>query len=276
VAEHTCILCRIYRPDADPRFADTVCQADLLRLERDLLAIPGLFRRVADGDTVEAYGRWYESVDDGGNATGQLRRCDPVAGLLPAGTIRARTHQPSVTGSREAPLPINVDAVDLTAAPRAGAATGDPRDQVGYLSVATVLDGWARYVRNSIVPNFSLPRRDVTHLVRFLHNQLYAMVDELPGALPGLAGDLRGLCAALRHILGDTDPPPQPLLGVRCRHCQTMSTLVPWPDGRYVECRACGQLYNPGDRVALAKEQVADLQRPRHVIVDGQLPVLQP
>lgn len=271
MAEHTCVLCRIYRPDVNPRIAEVVCPGDLLRLERDLLAIPGLFRRVADGDTVEADTRWYETVDDDGNATGQLRRCDPVASLLPAGAIRAREHRPSITGSREAPLPINVDAIDLIAAPRAGAATGDPRDQVGYLPVATVLDGWARHVREHLVPNFRLPRRGVTHLVRFLHNQLYAIVEELPGSLPALAGDLRGLCAALRHILGDTDPAPQPLLGVRCRHCKTMSTLVPWSDGRYVECRTCGQLYNPGDRVALAKEQVAALAQPRHVVVDGQL-----
>jgi hypothetical protein len=274
VADHTCILCRVYRPDADPRIADTLCPGDRHRLERDLLALSGLFRRVADGEQVDGDRRWIETLDAQGRGTGQLRRRDPVAGLLPAGAIRARVHEPSVTGSREAPLPIDVDAVDLTSPYRAGAATGDPRDQIGFLPVATVLDSWARYVRDSLRPDFHLPQGDVEHLVQFLHNHLADVIDRLPGCLPGLAGDLRHLGSALRQVLRETEPAPQPLLGVRCRRCQTMSALVPWESGEYVECHNCGQLYNPADRTALGKEQVADLTRPRHVVVDGALPGL--
>lgn len=272
--EHVCVLCRFYRPEAEPRHADTVCPGDRLRLERDLLAIAGLFRRVLDGDDVDGDDRWYQPVGGDGEPTGELRRRDPVAGLLPAGSIAARVHRPSVTGSREAPLPINVDAVDLTAASRAGVPTGDPRDQVGFLPVATVLDMWARHFRDCLRPNFHLPKATVEDLVGFLDKHLPDAVAHLPHSLPGFAADLRALGMALRQILRDTDPAPQPLLGVRCGHCKTMSTLVPWPTGEYVECRTCGQLYNPEDRQALAKKQVAVLNRHRDVTVDGNLPTL--
>jgi hypothetical protein len=271
LSEHVCILCRVYRPDGQPRHAADVCPADRARLERDLLAIPGLFRRVVDGEDPVSDHRWHEVVDADGQPTGQLRRRDPVAGLLPVGAVAARVHQASVTGSRDAPLPIDVDAVDLTAPARSvGAATGDARDQIGYLPVATVLDSWARHFRDCLRPGFRLPRPDVDSLVAFLDRHLLDAVEALPAVLPSFAGDLRALGSALRHILQENEPVPQPLLGVRCRRCRTMSTLVPWPTGEYVECRACGQLYNPADRVALAKEQAADAVRPR--TVDGLLP----
>lgn len=276
MSEHTCVLCRFYRPNVDARHADDVlCPGDRARLERDLLVIPGLFARVVDGEPVEVDRRWYQPVDGQGRASGQLRRRDPVAATLPVGAVPARVHRPAVTGTRDTPLPIDVDAVDLTAAPRAAAVVGDPRDQVGFLPVASVLDGWARHLRDVLHPDFHLPAGTVRDLVAFLHTHLDDAVRTVPAAtLVAFAGDLCALGAALRRILRDSEPVPQPLQGVRCGQCKTIHTLVPWPTGQYVECRSCGQLYNPADRAALAAQQLADVTRPRTITVDGRLPAL--
>lgn len=250
MSETTCVLCRVYRPDAEPRFADTVCPADAARIERDLLAIPGLWHRLAYGE--------------GGVV---LRRSDP--GNTPFGgaaEIPARSMNPAVTGSREAPLPINVDAVDLTGEARATtAATGDARDQIGYLPVTSVLDAWTKHIRAALHPDFHLPACDVANLVDFLHRHLPDALQQLPETLPELAADLRSLGSAMRVILRDVEAPQHPLLGVRCEHCQKISTLVPWSTAEYVECQACGQLYSVAERLAMGKRQLEQVRKPRAV-----------
>jgi hypothetical protein len=258
-SKHTCVLCTFYHPDTTARPADTVCPGDRARLCRDLLAIPQLFRRVADGEQPLADQRWYETTDENGQPTGQLRRRDPIAGLLPAAPTPARVHRLTVTGSRDTALPIDVDAIDLTAPARDAQPLGDPRDQIGYLPVATVLDTWVRYVRDQLHPDFHLPDPHVDDLIKFLDTHLEETIEHLPDDLPALAAQLRSLCSALRHILQENDPPPRPLLGVRCGHCLTISSLEPWPSDEYVECRTCGQLYNRADRTALAKQQLKKL-----------------
>ncbi len=271
MTEHVCVLCRVYRPEAEARPAQNVCPGDLARLRRDLLAVPTLFHRVATGDPAEADTRWYEVIDEHGDATGRLRRRDPIAALLPAGTVRARTNEPTLTGTREAHLPIDVDAVDLTAPARAAQVGGEHGDQVGHLSVRTVLDAWVRHVRDRLNPGGPLPDTGVDHLVDYLDKRLDDIVEHCTDQLPQLASDLRLLTSALRQTLHEIDPPPRPLIGVRCEHCRTISTLVPWTSGEYVECQNCGQLYNHADRIAVAREQVADLTRTRTVVLDGRL-----
>lgn len=274
MAEHTCLLCPVYRPDTKPRYADTVCPADRYHLERDLLAVAPLFHRLAAGDEPVFDDTWYQHTDTDGKPTGHWRRRDPTAAFTGAAPVAARSTKPAVTGTRTAPVPINVDAVDLTAQARNAEVTGHPADQIGYLPVATVLDRWCRYIRDAMRPDFHLPGDTVDDLVAALHRDLPDMIRLLPAALAPLAEDLRTLGSVMRAILRDTEPVPHPLLGVRCEHCKKMSTLVPWPTGEYTECAACGQLYNPADLSALTKRQVADLTRPRKVRLDGLLPGL--
>lgn len=45
---------------------------------------------------------------------------DPVSQTLPAGTVRSGVRDAPVTGSREAPVPVNLDLVDLTGGARSG------------------------------------------------------------------------------------------------------------------------------------------------------------
>jgi hypothetical protein len=264
----------VYRPDTTPRPADTVCPADRYRLERDLLAVARLYHRLDDGEDPIVDDCWYEARDSQGRPTGEWRRRDPLAVFDGAGAIGARSTKPSVTGTRSAPVPINVDALDLIAPARNAAPLGEPGDQIGYLPVATVLDRWCRHVRDVLHPEFHLPKADVDALVDALHRDLDDICDKLPGVLAHLAEDLRALGSAMRVILRETEPVPQPLLGVRCEHCKTMSTLVPWTTGEYTECKACGQLYTPTDREELTRRQLADVRRPRTVRLSGMLPNL--
>ncbi|MET0698940.1 MAG: hypothetical protein ABWY93_04685 [Mycobacterium sp.] len=272
MADHTCVLCRVYRPDGPPRVAEIACPGDRARLHRDVDAIATLYARLAGGDGAVVDDRWYELTDQDGRPLGQWRRRDPVAHLLPAGDVAARSQNTPITGTRTAPVPINVDAVDLTAPARRALPLGEPGDQVGYLPVATVLDGWARHVRDWLHPDFHLPPDDVAALSAFLARHLDETIDGLPGVLADLAVDVRALCGAMRVILGEVEPTPQPILGVRCEHCRTISSLVPWPTGEYVECRMCGQLYSSQEREAVAKRQLAAVRRPRRISVSGFLP----
>lgn len=275
MAEPTCVLCPVYRPGRDPRPGPPVCPGDAARLERDLLCLPALWDRLVCGDDPVVDERWTEVLDAAGRPTGTLRRSDPTA-ALGAGDIPARSLNPAVSGSREAPLPINVDVLDLTATARAATPLGDSRDQIGYLPVTTVLDAWVRHVRDVLHPDFHLPPDTVEQLVKFLHRHLEQTLDELTDVLPELATQLRGLGAAMRVILRDVEPVPQPLLGVRCEHCRTISTLVPWPSGEYTECRTCGQLYTDAERQQLGRRQLAAVRKPRRVCLDGTLSNLLP
>lgn len=272
MSEHLCVLCPVYRPDADARNAETVCRSDRFRLARDVLAVATLYRRLLDGDEPVVDNRRYEVRDEHGRSTGAYRAADPLAVFDGAGAISARSSKPPVSGSRSAPIPINVDAVDLTGAARNAPATGSPGDQVGFLPVATVLDGWVRYTRAVLHPDFSLPSNDVDSLVQVLHRDIDDMCDRMPADVVQLATDLKALIAAMRMILRESEPVPQPLLGVRCEHCQKMSTLVPWLTGEYTECAACGQLYTPQDRAELGRRQLAAVRRPRSVRLSGALP----
>lgn len=276
MSDHLCVLCPVYRPDTKPRFADTVCRADRYRIERDLLAVGALYARmIADEEAVvDEQWYWMPLPPKNGIAGGEWRRREPLAVFDGAGAVAARTVKPVITGTRVAPIPINVDAFDLTAPARAALPLGEPGDQIGFLPVASVLDAWARYVRRQLHPDFHLPGDQVDALVAVLHRDLDDVCDRMPDVLPQLACDLRALAAAMRVVLRDTEPVPQPLLGVRCGNCRKMSTLVEWPGGQYTECGACGQLYNPADRDALGKAQVADVFRPRHVRLSGALPNL--
>lgn len=272
MSEHLCVLCPVYRPDTDARHADTVCRSDRFRLARDVLAVASLYRRLVDGEEPVVDNRRYPVRDELGRLTGRYRAADPLAVFDGAGAISARSGKPPVSGTRSAPVPINVDAVDLTGTPRHAAATGSPGDQIGFLPVATILDGWARYARDVLHPDFTLPAADVDSLVAVLYRDVDDMCDRMPADVAQLAVDLKSLIAAMRMILREADPVPQPLLGVRCEHCKKMSTLVPWATGEYTECASCGQLYTPEDRVELGRRQLAAVRRPRSVRLSGALP----
>lgn len=94
----------------------------------------------------------------------------------------AKAGTEKVSGSRVPPVPLNLDVTDLAAESRPGSigvrmagdwasCGGDPL-QVGYLSVATVLDCWVRDWRESLWPDHSLPLPVVGVLPGWLADRL--------------------------------------------------------------------------------------------------------
>ncbi|TDC00785.1 hypothetical protein E1091_04230 [Micromonospora fluostatini] len=121
-------------------------------------------------------------------------------------------------------------------------------DQVGRVSVASVLRSWCRDVRDTLWRGSPLPDDDVASMVSWLRDRLQPLVERFP-AVADLAGEVRSLAGALRAALGEHDPRPLPVLGVPCQRCDVRSQIVVLPDG-YRECAGelgCGKLYSASE-----------------------------
>jgi hypothetical protein len=157
--------------------------------------------------------------------------------LIPAATVAGKSNAPRVQGSREAPVPIRVDVVDLLG-PADERTVHDPLgDQVGHLSAATVLDGWCRL--------FAEERRESTPTPHVATQAawLLARLDELfkHPAIDEAAKEIGDLWHVLRRAAGLTMPRPEPCPGVPCKHCD-LCLLVRVPGSEYVECGGCSAL----------------------------------
>jgi hypothetical protein len=130
-----------------------------------------------------------------------------------------------------------------------------PEDAAGHLSIATTLYGWVRDWRDTLWPDQHLPEPTVGELVAWLR---VGADDDHPGtrideacdrhpAIADMAQELHDLRLALRRRLGETNPQPEPIIGVACRRCD-MRALVrkPWDTYR-AECGHCGLLYTESE-----------------------------
>lgn len=171
--------------------------------------------------------------------------------LIPTGT-----GGPKVSGSRETPLPINLDVLDLSAGIRperigvryrgdyARQAGGDPT-QIGYLPVATELAFWADDIAEARDEGETAPDT-VYALTWWLRERLtwtcdhYLAVDEY-------AANLRHIRGALNHLVGDTPPKPQ-RLPTPCPGCEQL-TLIRQPGQDRVECADpdCARVLTPAE-----------------------------
>ena len=279
MTQHTCILCHIYRPDADPRtpVRPPVCEGDRYRLSREIADIRRLHNRLVNPDPVEVDNRRYDAQYQLWDATAkewvehnEQRRRDPLAAIGGVAAIPSRSNQPSVTGSRERATPVNLDTVDLANDARrpnaTAAARQHPDDQIGHLSVATVLDSWVRDLRDTLWPGLHLPPATVPELVAWL---LVGVSDTSPGAriddacdrhpaIDEMAIELHELRRTLRGALGESEPQPERIEGVACRGCD-LRTLFRQPGDYYrAECGACGLLYTEAEYVEWVGELAAD------------------
>lgn len=158
-----------------------------------------------------------------------------------------------VSGSREAPLPLRVDVLDLTMPAREPTPTPQarrwPEDHTGAMSAATVLDQWARDWLSYGAPG-RLPEPDVGPLVSWLRVRLEWACDHHP-AIDEFAGELRDLLSTLRRTVGGTSPKPQRCDGVPCRRCDLL-TLFRLVDGSGdIECG------NPACRAIMRADEYA-------------------
>lgn len=207
----------------------------------------GCRRRVADNlrELVDAYA--------------VLGHHDPVS--MDAGPVRGQTGSAPVSGSREAPVPVSLDEVDLTLpanqgsrAPHARAVLGlgDPSglweadDQTGYLSVATELDTWVRdWITYSWCPGDHLPVPTVVTLADWLGKRLDVACDRHEG-IDDFAGDIYRLLRQCQRIVGERSDlkrigecPEEFDDGSTCGNA-----LYVHPYTDVIECRRCGRRWD--------------------------------
>lgn len=237
-----CPVCFTLRPDSDPRQPHNppVCDGDRALLDTWLGEITRLHDQltepeqpIVDRRRHDRYATAY--LPDGHRHTWNKGSyaSDPVAVLGGVAPINSRSKAPSVSGSRERPIPINTDRHDLTS-PARGANLTDagrqhPEDHVGHLGAATILDGWVRSWRDHLWPGHHLPDSSVTELVKWLRTRLEDACDYYP-IIDEFAWEIRNLRGSLRAAAGETDPQPERCDGVPCKRCDLM-TLYRQPGG---------------------------------------------
>jgi len=138
--------------------------------------------------------------------------------LLPANLLPGQAHGQRVSGSREAPLPLRVDPLDLMMPARTSTVHEPPctctefrrpecrhgyphLDQVGSQGVATVLDSWAQDWQTSIRCGDYLPAPTVVELSRWLRLWLTEACDTHP-AVDEFAAEMRRLRGGLAAVVG--------------------------------------------------------------------------
>jgi hypothetical protein len=184
---------------------------------------------------------------------------DPVASVVPAGMVPGPGHGGRVSGSRERPLVIRVDAHDLAMPARVLPPYGE--DQVGHPPIATVLDGWVRDWRTHRSRGEGLPEPTVKILSDWLLTRLDDACDDHP-AIDEFSAALRQIHGALRAQLGMVEVPDYKV-GVPCRGCDRI-TLYRSNGSDYVECGSCPSLLSPDDYTrwtGLVSAAAASLQK---------------
>jgi len=168
-----------------------------------------------------------------------LREIMAMHTLLPIVMVPGQSQGQRVSGSRTPPLPLRVDPLDLTLPARAGAVHDVLGDQIGHLSVATVLDSWVRDWSDTLRIGDQLPGIGVGSLVLWLRNRLTDACDT-HGAIDVFAFEIRNLHRTLRVVTGLQEIRPEHL-DVPCRRCDLLD-LHRLPGQDRVECLSCGDL----------------------------------
>jgi hypothetical protein len=255
-----CVTCPALRPDKDPRQPNQppVCDGDRTHLDRILVEIGNLYADLVNDEPPiidtrqhERFGTAYLTNGRRHTFSRGMFPSDPLAALGGVAPINSRSRQPNVSGSRERPLPINTAAVDLKAPARSGNLTpaAVPDDQIGHLSAATILNAWARDIRDLIHPDQHLPAPTVPELVMWIRHRLPTVCDQHPN-IADLAEALRNLRGTLRATTGQTETRPEPCTGIPCKQCD-LATLARHPGGT-IECG------NPNCQAVLYEEEYTD------------------
>lgn len=273
-----CTVCPVTRPDTDPRQPNTppVCDGDRALLDRWLAEIARLHDQLTEPEQPVLNQRMYERY--GVEYLKGNRRevvslgtvwADPVTAVGGVAPINSRSKAPTVSGSRERPIPIRTDLHDLTSPARGANLTQAgrmfPDDHLGHISAATVLDGWVRSWRDTLWPGHHLPGSGVTELVKWLRARLEDACDRYP-IIDEFAGEIRNLRGSLRAMAGESDPQPERCDGVPCKRCD-MQMLFRRADGSGdVECvnADCLAVYRPEDYADWVKTLAAEARIRQH------------
>jgi hypothetical protein len=148
-------------------------------------------------------------------------------------------------GEPEAALPFVEDVWDLLLPLRRPLAG---RDQIGYLSVITVVTTWTRDWADHRGKRELAALATVGGHTRWLVDRIDWACDDHP-AIDEFAAELRALTRAMRRYVGPETSRPQPCIGVPCRRCD-QKALARLADGSGdVECQnpACRTIYRPAE-----------------------------
>lgn len=232
MSQPICVLCAYYHPHADPHAPDRQqsCPVGRHRLEHELLGLRAAYLRLIETPTSE-----------------QASKGDALSLLLPAAPVPSPSKQPSVSGSKERQLIINADVLDLTAGAQGGVTSDPYGDQVGHLSVATVLNEWVGYWHERFYASETRPRADAVVMLGWIATVRLEYIADHDDAIADFAEEIRNVRSSLRRALGEVKPKPVPMWGITCPHCQLVSQLMLDPDDplEYRECANCGLLLSP-------------------------------
>jgi hypothetical protein len=256
---NTCVTCPIIRPDSEPRrpHQPPVCDGDRRLIHRWLGDIANLIADLSNPEPPIFDQRRHERFGivyfEGGIRhifSKGLKPSDPVSVLGGVAPVNSRSRQPAVTGSRERPIPINVAALDLKASAKVINTTGAswPEDQTGHLSAATVLDEWVRNIRAHLYPDHHLPPATVDELVLWLRTSTGDERTRIDDAcdhydqVADFAAAVKHLRGALRSAAGQSEPRPEPCIGVACPRCDLRALMTCPEDDYRAQCASCGTL----------------------------------
>lgn len=151
---------------------------------------------------------------------------------------RVRGEHQRVSGSREAPVPLNLDALDLSLRITQGSVSDPWGDQTGHLPVIVVLATWAQDWAE--IRRENTPLCHVAELTEWLRNRTEWACDSHP-AVDEYAGELHTLLGVLRRVTGTEAPRPE-RIDIPCRRCDAMTLFRHPGDDRVVcehpDCRA--------------------------------------
>lgn len=178
-----------------------------------------------------------------------LRELPDLYAVLPSVVQPRQGTAERVAGSREAPIPIDPDVVDLLGNARQPEPTRQsrqhPEDHVGHLSVATTLDQWVRDWVDHRDRGERLPPPTVASLSGWLLVRLedacddHLAIDEFAAELRRTVRTLRTALSLTRHV--ERLPAP-------CPSCDTRGLYREVdPDqgaSSWVECGNCHRLWS--------------------------------
>lgn len=227
MSDRICVLCAHYRPNSETHLPDRgqTCALGRRRLEHELLNLRAGYLRLLELQDVEVGAK------------------DAVGRRLPAASLPGASRQPQVSGTRDRRIPLT-DVADLTAAAQVGTVRDPYRDQVGRLSVATVINEWVRCWHGRYFHNQSRPAPAAVTLIDWLAGVRLELICDAEPAIADFAAELYDLRRAVRRHLGESTPARQPMWGVPCPRCGLVSQLMLDPDDpdRYRECANCAEL----------------------------------
>ena len=279
------VICLVCQNDEAER--PQVCDHDRARIVGTLRDLgPAYAALFADAESPTILGLLV--IDDGDFDS---PRVETVYGV-PGGPTKAASGGATVSGSRDAPVPVNLDLIDLTAPARLGMvrdtrvpldparlAVHEPAemftvecelpggtvlervplrpadsralmlpagDQIGELSVASVLDSWVRDWIDVRGQREHAPAANVLTMVDWLGKRVDWACDRHP-AVDEFADEIHRLLWACRRLAGELEPQPERCHGVPCSRCDQLD-LWRHPGSKWrAICGTCGRIYDEDD-----------------------------